>query len=465
MRSSPLYRLRSSKRGQGLTLRRALYMLYLIFPLCLASLMFSCNEEVTRVSAERARALNDTLNIKINGGNFTRIQSSPWGEQERYEVELALESLSSNLTVTSRGCKPALITFKARYHSSRYQLFTRVYEGVNQGRLTLSEQSARGLIQSDKELWRPSSSTRALTHPRVELITWSILMNAVDEPVVISAEDDLSQVVSLEEINKRSAQCIQRRSTSSTSQDRLLVRHRLEYQWTSPFKIGVSSGSKGDVDHLRSLLQGAERSGLQGIILLGDLSAGDEESLKEIRETLAETPLFWWALPGFNERELTSEWLDEIGALNYALDIEYIRLMFLDLALLTLSESQLQLISRWINVTPLNRLDELQPHSSALFSMIPLVQGGSSDTRGLDYRIGAIRTLSALRTSHLTHHITTADNQVDGVRTTEAEQTLGVETLYPPQQSNQLLELTLTPECAPDGRGADCIKWSTLELP
>ena len=478
------------------------------WPLLMVSWMFtfnSCSEEVASPSAVRSQQLSDHLEVSVIGGSLMSVKSFAWGSGQRYDIELGLESLRVETSVVARGCQPALIHFYVNRNPERYRVFTRAYEGVN-GSIIDTDHRA-GVIQRAGDRWIPSSNVRELSllgvnsegtltsqsasspaGSSVETSTfaWSVLINVNHERAQISPQRYTAPEASLPLIEQRQSRCVLHRderaddrddSTLSNSDNpmeigRLLLRHQLEYQSRSKLSVGVLAPRDHSASHLSASLREALRLNLDAVVILGSLSLGDSSSLSASRAVLAETPLFWWALPSLEESSLASQWLRDIGSLNYAIDLGSLRLMFLDLTSGALSNAQLNTLSRWTNVTPLGQLDERAPHSSILFSVVPLVRSDVSDEDHLQYRIGAIRALSALSASHLTRKVVGEGLSEDSSdsSTTKVKEVLGIPTLEPPHTPNRLLILELQSDCTRSeittGEQDDipCVEWSTVEL-
>ena len=429
-----------------------------------------CESEVQRDEALREMIWSDALSMHIEGGSFTQTRQIQWGEGLRYEVELSLESLHAEIDLIVKGCEPALVSFYARYHPQRYQVISKVYTSSSQEVDANSNLAQRGLIQINNDLFESKSpildlSDRASTlnddSGRQEM-RWSVLINGGTNPVDFMGEEQISNLLNDEarsEYNQHRDHCVQRRELSAyqLDQDQYLIRHQIRYQWTPPFRLGAMSQPR-DRQHLEAFLADGERMGLDGVIILGGLSDGTESGLSKSRQTLSTTPLFWWALPDHNEAGLSSAWLSQIGALNYALDIGSIRLLFLDLSHRVLSETQLALITRWVNPAPLSSLDQIKPHTLTLLSLTPLVKSAQQLEYPLSYRLGSLRILSALREAHLTHHVISGVDSGYGLNSNNIE-SLGVQLLNSSISGRQILELELSPQCRRTDQGETCITW------
>jgi hypothetical protein len=137
--------------------------------------------------------------------------------------------------------------------------------------------------------------------------------------------------------------------------------------------------------------------------------------------------------------------------------------LFLDLSHRVLSETQLALITRWVNPAPLSSLDQIKPHTLALFSLTPLVRSAQQLEYPLSYRLGSLRILSALREAHLTHHV------ISGVdsgysQNIKSDNVLGVQLLNSSISDRQLIELELSPQCIRADQGETCITWRESTL-
>ena len=450
--------------------------------------LLGCNEEIERAEASREAQLGDTATINIEGGSFTQVRQAPWGTLSRYEVELSWESLHAEVKLHAQGCQPMLVSFSARYALERYQVVSRVYVPSAQETDAQDDLPQDGRVQIDETVFKPASprldlgafiSTDALNMntqdqetpspdqetdagSQMGMMSWSILINGSEEPVAFLTEAQTLNLLNTEshdEYNQRYTQCIQRRQISSEEvyRDQYLIRHHINYLWTPPLRLGVITEIQ-DIQRLQQTLEAGERSGWDGVVFLGSLSDGTPESLRAARQILGETRLFWWALPSVTEAKLNSTWLTSIGALNYALDIGNIRLLFLELSQRGFSERQLSLITRWVKSTPLSSLWHQSPHTLALFSLTPLVKSAQQTQHPLSYRVGALRALSSLRAAHLTHHIIHGEHSgyVNGI---DSEDLLGINILNASTPAQRFLELELHPQCLRSARGEACISW------
>ena len=430
-----------------------------------------CEEEKIHPEVSRQILLENGLSIQIEGGSFTQITQTSWGDRSRYEVEFSLESLKSGISVLSSGCESRLISFRARYHPQRYQILSRLYRSSAQQVDAESELSHRGLLREDDDLFEFASPVLELTgadrSQSANELMWSVLIHGDDQPVkLIMGEESLVTLLESSSVRRtqQDTRCVQQREISSyqLQNERYLIRHQIRYQWQAPFRLGVISRQQSP-QQLARVLDAVAQEGLDGIVILGGLSNGMREELSEARQILSETPLFWWALPGREEVDIYSTWVAQVGPLDYAMDLNNLRLTFLDLSYTSLTENQSSLISRWVNSKPLVAQDEASPHTLALFSIIPLVNFTQRVQQGLSYRVGALRALSALRSAHLTHHIISGGQGSD-LQGIQSRNTLGVNILTTTHQEHQILELKLYPQCLRADRGETCITWHQLTL-
>ena len=395
---------------EGLSICRVKASLILMISMVL---WMGCEEDISRPTSVRQVSMENGLSVEIEGGTFTQIKQIKWGNGSRYEIEFSLESLKAEMSVTCPGCEAALISFRGRYNPQRYQVLSRLYKSSAQRTKTESERLNRGLLRVGDDLYEFASPVLDIIgEDRIQNekgLMWSVLIHGDVEPVkFISGEEELT--ASLEDLTARrdeeQTRCVQKRQLEAyqLENDMYLVRHHISYQWQSPFRLGVIS-RRQTPQQLLQVLQEVDREGVDGVVILGGLSNGTAEELIQAREVLSETSLFWWALPGHEEVDIHSTWLEQIGPLNYALDLGGLRLIFMDLSYMSLSENQSSLISRWVDSKPLVSLDELSPHTLILFSLTPLVSSSQRLQQGLSYRVGAMRALSSLRAAHMTHHV------------------------------------------------------------
>ena len=83
---------------------------FLLSALCIC-IIWGCEDEANRPEAVYELNWEDALSINIEGGSLTQSRRIPWGEGVRYEIELSLESLKTEMSMRFEGCEPMLVSF------------------------------------------------------------------------------------------------------------------------------------------------------------------------------------------------------------------------------------------------------------------------------------------------------------------------------------------------------------------
>ena len=453
-----------------MSVHRAKYVF--VYASCIAMILltYSCEEAVI---ADTVRSIRFSgVEASIYGGEF--IRKGREVRSDRVILDFTPQSLTTHIDLLIEDCSPYNINMRLGRNMSRFDVKVRAYlESEEQSRF--NEGTVNQYVTKNGKVFRPVSDVYHLRHqinistesdldnPFGRFNAWNLTLsrgnNRFSVTPVYFEEKKIGENVELDE-EVPYIICAQEPEDESR---RLLVRQEVSYQYEGRFELAFLHyrDQRDTLDRLQEQLEQLEDQGVDGVSIAYRLPTGkDTERLSEFKSILSTQNIFWLTTPTPKRGGELNSWRYYFGGDNFSFEMSRVRLMFLNTSQTTLSSQQLGHVREWISDEAPSPYISNRIHTRALITHTPLVnlEGG----RELSYRPGALRVLNELRRAHMTHQI--IDRSAFSDETPRQRSELGTQVLLSPSSSSdQILILSIDPNCDRDVRGERCFEHRWLD--
>lgn len=380
-------------------MRQTLHALWAAALLCLLG---GCGAESadrdTRSSSAADVEVSSTLEVKVSGGSIIGVTAAT--DTEAARVRVRAQSLDLRIDVLSTGCAPTSLVIEASQLSDSIESTWRPLLDAISPEAAAAREAAGGVVDflgdaEDRDR-TPLAGERPFTGERIErAVVWT---------VHVDRSRSLAQVVpgAAAPMPPGPGACtaLDAEGVGPLGQAALVVRQRLTRPLRGPFTFALWGNNSGDSDLRARLIESVNASDAIFAVVNGDLTAdGTRKQLRAAAKELDALDIPWFATPGDKDTasNLDAAIVDALGATTFAFDAGSVRLMVADSGDAAFTERTHDLISDWLDNSPLWWPSSPAPPIRLLMTHVPPFDPFGARGQGFKSRQDAARIIASLQ--------------------------------------------------------------------